>query len=68
MSIRRAIRIVMKDGSYKELELSKATSIKSDLEMLHLDGLPDGSWRLIFSKDIVEDFSKIERFDIVRED
>ncbi len=63
--MKRAIRIVKKDGSFKDLELVKATSIKADVGMLHLDKLRKG-WRLIFSEDIEEDFSKIERFEIIR--
>ena len=65
--MRRAIEIKFKDGSSKTLELSKATAIKADIGMLHLDRLPDKNWRLTFSEDITEEFSKIDSFKIIRE-
>ncbi len=66
--MRRAVKINFKDGSSTLLELSKATSIRSDVGMLHLDRMQDGKWRLIFSEGLVNDFSKIDSLDIVRED
>jgi len=36
--------------------------------MIHFDELDDGTWRLIFSKDMIDDFSKIKSFEIIRED
>ncbi len=61
--------INFKDGTNKELVLSKATSIKSSKEaMLHLDELTDGTFRLIFSDSLTKDFSIIESFTILRED
>ena len=65
--MRRAIEIKFKDGSSKTLELSKATAIKADIGMLHLGRLPDKNWRLTFSEDITEEFSKIDSFKIIRE-
>jgi hypothetical protein len=52
------------------LELSKATAIKGKKRMIHLDELDDGTWRLLFSKDLVEteDFPKIKSLKIIRED
>lgn len=64
--MRRAIRIVFNDGSFKDLELSKATAIRADIGLLHLDKLKDG-WRLTVSDDIVKDFSTIQKFEVVRE-
>ena len=67
--MKRALTINFRDGTSKELVLSKATRIKSEgVDMMHLDKLPDESWRLIFSDSITDDFSKIESFSIVRED
>ena len=65
--MKRALRICLKDESHVDLELSKATQIRTDGKMLHLDGLPDGTWRLLFSSDVAEDFSQIDRFEIIRE-
>lgn len=66
--MKRAIKINFKDGTNKELVLSKATAIRSDLGMLHLDKISDGKYRLTFSQDICDDFSKIESFGVIRED
>ena len=66
--MRRAIEIKMIDGTSVTLELSKATSIREDIGMLHIDKLDSGTWRLLFSKDIAEDFKKIESFNMISED
>jgi hypothetical protein len=50
-----------------KLELSKATAIQGKKKMIHLDELEDGTWRLIFSKDLIEDFRKIKSLEIIRE-
>ena len=67
MKTRRALEIKLKDGTSTILELSKATAIKANVGMLHLDRLKDSTWRLTFSDDIAEDFSKIESIVIIRE-
>lgn len=66
MALRRAIKVNL-EGTDKVLELSKATAIKGNKKMIHFDELDDGTWRLIFSKDMIEDFSKIKSFEIIRE-
>lgn len=65
--IRRALKVKL-DGTDIVLELSKATAIKGKSKMIHFDELDDGTWRLIFSKDMIDDFSKIKSFEIIRED
>ena len=62
---RRAIELV---GTGMVLELSKATSVKTDSNMIHFDQLPDGTWRLIYNKNLIPDFSQIEAFKVIRED
>lgn len=49
------------------LELSKVTAVKTKQKMIHLDELPDGSWRLIYNSDHIPDFTKIQSLKIVRE-
>ena len=63
--MRRSIKI---EGTDIELELSRATAVRTDKNMIHLDELPDGTWRLIFNSNVIPDFSVIEGFTIVRED
>lgn len=63
--MKRSIKI---NGTDLVLELSKATAVKTDKNMIHLDQLPDGSWRLIYNGNMIRDFSKVESLQIIRED
>ncbi len=62
---RRAIKI---KGIDTVLELSKATAIKTDKRMIHLDMMADGTWRIIYSSNLIPDFKEVEGFEIIRED
>lgn len=66
--MKRSIVLVLKDGTTKELVLSKATAIKAPTGRLNLDELPDGTWRLLWNEDLLKDFSQLERIDIKLED
>lgn len=63
--MKRSIKL---EGLNKELILSKVTSVKTDKEMIHLDKLPDGTWRLIYNGNMITDFTKLTSLTIVRED
>lgn len=63
--MRRAIEI---EGTDVTLELSKVTMIHSSAEMIHMDKLPDGTWRLIYSGNVIDDISKVKSLKIIRED
>jgi hypothetical protein len=63
--VRRALELI---GTDIVLELSKVTAVKTKQRMIHLDELPDGTWRLIYNGDHIPDFTKISEFKIVRED
>lgn len=63
--MRRAIRI---EGLDVELELSKATAVRTDKQMIHLDQLQDGTWRLIYNSSLIPDFTKVESLRVIRED
>lgn len=65
--MKRSIKINFNDGTSKELVLSKATAIRADVGLLHLDKINEG-YRLTVSNDICDDFSKILNLEIVRED
>jgi hypothetical protein len=61
---RRAIKL---EGTDIVLELSKFATPKTDKEFIHLDKLPDGSWRLLYNvKDT--DIQNITALTIVREE
>lgn len=64
-TLRRAIEI---EGTDVVLELSRATAIDVDKKMIHLDELPDGTFRLLFSKSLIDDFTKVHSLKIIRED
>jgi hypothetical protein len=61
-------RSVNLEGLGLELVLSKATAVKTDKNMIHLDQLPDGTWRLIYNANMIPDFSKLTALTMVRED
>lgn len=63
--MRRAIKL---KGTDIVLEVSKATAVKTKSNMIHFDQLPDGTWRIIYNGNMIPDFTKIEAFEIVRED
>jgi hypothetical protein len=67
-ALRRALRIVFKDGTTKDLEVCKVTAIRADIGMLHMDKLKNDMWRLTYTNDITEEFSKVDRIEVVRED
>ena len=62
---RRAIELV---GTDNVLELSKVTAVQTRNRMIHLDELPDGTWRLIYNGDMIPDFSLVTELKIIRED
>ena len=62
---RRAIEI---EGLDITLELSKATAVRTKNKMIHLDELPDGTWRLIWNGDMIPDFTKVKALKIIRDD
>jgi hypothetical protein len=61
-------RAIVLDGTGIELPLSKATAVKTGKKMIHIDELPDGTWRLIYSQELIPDFTKISAFRVLRED
>ena len=63
--VRRAIKI---KGTNQVLELSRATAVRTDKMMIHLDQLEDGTWRLIYNSEMIPDFADVESLEIIRED
>jgi len=62
---RRAIEI---EGTDTVLELSKVTAVRTNKNMIHLDQLDDGTWRLIYNSEMIPDFTKVKGLKIIRED
>jgi hypothetical protein len=67
--MRRAIKL---QGLSKQLELSKCTEITLEqnpqYEFIHIDRLRDGTWRLVYTKETIDDISKLSALEIIRED
>lgn len=63
MSVRRSIKL---EGTTVVLELSKFATPKVDKEFIHLDKLPDGTWRLLMNVTDV-DIQNVEALRIIRE-
>ena len=61
----RALRI---EGTGVELKLSKVTMVRLDKEMFHLDKLPDGTWRLVYSEKTIPDITQVKGLTFIRED
>lgn len=61
-------RAILIEGLDEMLVLSKATAVKTKQNIIHLDQLPDGTWRLIYNGDMIPDFSKVLGLKIIRED
>lgn len=61
----RAIEV---EGTDDVLILSKATAVKTSKNMIHLDQLDDGTWRLIYNGNMIPDFTKVLGLKILRDD
>lgn len=69
---KRAIEIEFLDGTKKELEIGKAVAMTPQSDdnggKIYLERMKDGKWRLFYTEDVIEDFSKVKGFNVVRED
>ena len=65
MSARRSIQIL---GTDQELDLSRVVEVRVAKKFLMLENLPDGTFRLTYSKSLIDDIQKVSGFIIVRED
>lgn len=66
---KRRIRI---EGIDKELEITKYTKVNMNgrnfgTEFIHFDQLPDGTWRLVHTTDVIPDLTKVKGLKIIRE-
>jgi len=68
LSKKRSIRINFQDGSFQDLELAKAASVKTSQSMINIDKMKDGKWRLIYDENLIPDFTQVVNLEIIRED
>lgn len=64
----RAFKITKKNGDVVELKITKACAITTDKLMFNIEQMKDGSFKLIWSKSLCENFSELDKLEIVRED
>lgn len=71
MGKKRIIELNMKDGSVKQLQLTKSTSVDNDLvsgSSIYIEANKDGTYRLAHGASIFREFDDIESITIVRRD
>ena len=51
-----------------DIEISKVSVIKKGKNMFYLDQLDDGTYRLVYSLDMIPDLTKVNNIEIIRED
>ena len=60
-------RFVKVEGTEHKLEVVKIVPIQSEMVSIHFEELPNGKWRILYNKDFLPEFAKIESFVVVRE-
>ena len=65
---KRTKRLHKMDGSFIDLEITKAASVDTKQSMINLDKLADGTWRLIWDKNLMEEFTEFKSLEMIRED
>lgn len=68
--VRSGLRIVFNDETVKDFTIGNYTQIMQPLEkvLFHVDKKKDGTVLLVVGQDFVDDFSKVNRIEIIRED
>ena len=66
--MKRTLRLHKTDGSHIDLNITKATAIRSGVGMFHLDRVNDEDFRLIVSDDIIDDMADFDSLEMIRED
>lgn len=61
-------RSLLLEGLGIELPLTKATAIHVEKQMIHIDQLADGTWRIIYNASLIPDITKLEAIKIIRDD
>ena len=68
----KRVRVILQGGARnKALELSKVSTVRLtevEREFIHLDKLPDGTWRLVYTPSTIPDIRLLSALTLVRED
>lgn len=65
---KRAMRINFIDGTFIDLEIEKATSVKTSASMINIDKMKNGKWRLIWDENLIKEFTSVKNLEMIRED
>ena len=68
MITKRTMRIHKMDGTHIDLQISRAASVDTKQSMINLDKLNDGTWRLIWDKNLFPEFTEFKSMEMIRED
>lgn len=63
---KRVMRLNKVDGSHIDLVITKAAAVDTKQSMINLDMLPDGTWRLIWDKNLLPEFKEFKSIVMVR--
>jgi len=61
-------RSIILEGLGTELELSKVTAVDIDKQVIYLEQMKDGKWRLTYTKSLIPDITQLEGLRLKRED
>lgn len=68
---KRSMRANFKDGSFKEFKITRAVKLnlsdESD-QRIYLESLPDGTFRLMWTEGMLDEFSELVNLEMIRDD
>lgn len=65
--INRKFRLNKVDGTYIDLNITKAASVDTKQSMINIDKLNDGTWRLIWDKNLMKEFTEFKSLEMIRD-
>lgn len=64
---KRTMRLHKTDGTHVDMVISRAASVDTKQSMINIDKLPDGTWRLIWDRNLLEEFTEFKSLEMIRE-
>jgi len=64
---KRTLRINFSEGEPVDLEIEFAVTLDIKAPMIALEQLDSGKYRLVYDKKLISDFTKVENFEMIRE-
>jgi hypothetical protein len=66
----RIMRANFKDGSHNDFKITRAVklNVKDDDKRIYLESLPDGTFRLMWTAGMLDEFSELVNLEMIRED